>query len=51
MQETPFFNGQEEDQPIDEPQELLEIGGRREGTVLQRGPESRVVRVHQEALA
>ena len=51
MQETALLDGEQEDEPVDEPQELVEVVLRGEYATLQCGPERLVVRVRQEALA
>ena len=50
VQQVPFFDREQKDEPIDEPQELPEVAIGREIAGVQRGPQLRVRGVGQEPL-
>jgi len=51
MEETALLDREQEDEPVDEAQELLEVGGRRKRPALKGRAQRSVVRVAEETLA
>src|SRR5712692_5166254 len=51
VEEPAFFGGEEEDEPVDKAEELLEVSLLRETTTVERGAEGLVLGMCEESLA